>query len=244
MNTLLLFKVLLGVKCQNRNQPSYQLKKKLFIGNHLLGISVGTLRSEDSDGSENVAEKVNSRSFNLHHDYSKSLTLSNAGEPSKKLKSYEPYPLSSEREEKLRRRLRSSSVKREKRHFHVVVVQTRQGNVQKGVMHAQKLLFWLFNLLLFWRSRCRRRRRRLWWRRQRERLKYNWFRSRLHGSGKMFQWTIFFPCKPFTRNRANSATDCSTVCRSKLMARSRRSRVNVRQIRTSFCPFKNLSRPV
>ena len=40
-----------------------------------------------------------------------------------KLKSYEPYP-SSEREGKLRRRLRSSSVKREKRHFHVVVVKT------------------------------------------------------------------------------------------------------------------------
>ena len=42
---------------------------------------VGTLRSEDGDGGENVAEKVNSRSFNLHRDYSKSLTLSNVGEP-------------------------------------------------------------------------------------------------------------------------------------------------------------------
>ena len=31
---------------------------------------------------ENVAEKVNSRSFNLHRDYSKSLTLTNVGEPS------------------------------------------------------------------------------------------------------------------------------------------------------------------
>ena len=31
---------------------------------------------------ENVAEKVNSRSFNLHRDYSKSLDLSNEGEPS------------------------------------------------------------------------------------------------------------------------------------------------------------------
>ena len=83
MNTILLFKVLLWVKCQNRNQPRYQLKEELFIGNYLLGISVGTLRSEDSDGSENVAEKVNSRSFNLHHDSSKSLTLSNVDEPSK-----------------------------------------------------------------------------------------------------------------------------------------------------------------
>ena len=41
-----------------------------------------TLRSEDGDGSENVSEKVNSRSFNLHSDYSKSLTLSNVDEPS------------------------------------------------------------------------------------------------------------------------------------------------------------------
>ena len=44
--------------------------------------TIGTLRSEDGDGGENVAEKVNSRSFNLHSDYSKSLTLSNVGEPS------------------------------------------------------------------------------------------------------------------------------------------------------------------
>ena len=43
---------------------------------------LGTLRSEDGDGRESVAEKVNSRSFNLHRDYSKSLTLSNVGEPS------------------------------------------------------------------------------------------------------------------------------------------------------------------
>ena len=44
--------------------------------------SSGTLRSEDGEGSENVSEKVNSRSFNLHRDYFKSLTLSNVGEPS------------------------------------------------------------------------------------------------------------------------------------------------------------------
>ena len=40
------------------------------------------IRSEGGDGSENVAEKVNSRSFNLHRDYSKSLTFPNVGEPS------------------------------------------------------------------------------------------------------------------------------------------------------------------
>ena len=41
-----------------------------------------TLRSEDGDGRDNVAEKVNSCSFNLHRDYSKSVTSSNVGEPS------------------------------------------------------------------------------------------------------------------------------------------------------------------
>ena len=54
------------------------LNSTLFC-HHLLG----TLRSEDGDGRKNVAEKVNLHSFNLHRNYSKSLTLSNVGEPSK-----------------------------------------------------------------------------------------------------------------------------------------------------------------
>ena len=45
-------------------------------------LKIGTLSSEDGDGSENITEKVNLRSFNLYCDYSKSLTLSNVGEPS------------------------------------------------------------------------------------------------------------------------------------------------------------------
>ena len=40
-----------------------------------VGRTLGTLKSEDGDGRENVTEKVNWRSFNLHRDYSKSLTL-------------------------------------------------------------------------------------------------------------------------------------------------------------------------
>ena len=47
-----------------------------------LSTKLGTLRSEDGDGRENVPEKVNSCSFNLHRDYSKSLTFSNVGEAS------------------------------------------------------------------------------------------------------------------------------------------------------------------
>ena len=52
-----------------------------------------------------------------------------------------------------------SSTKREFRHFHVVVVQRRQRNVSKSVMHVQSCCFPNLNLLLFCRSRCRRRRR-------------------------------------------------------------------------------------
>ena len=53
----------------------------------------------------------------------------------------------------------TSSTKREIRHFHVVVVQRRQRNVQKSVMHVQSLCFAYLHLLLFCRSRCRHRRR-------------------------------------------------------------------------------------
>ena len=45
-------------------------------------LAVRILRSQCGDDSENVAEKLNSHSFNLHCDFLKSLTLSNAGEPS------------------------------------------------------------------------------------------------------------------------------------------------------------------
>ena len=56
--------------------------------------------------------------------------------------------------------LRFPSLKKpEIRHFHVVVVQWRQRNVQKSVMHVQSCCFANLNLLLFCRSRCRCRRR-------------------------------------------------------------------------------------
>ena len=51
-----------------------------------------------------------------------------------------------------------SSTKREITHFHVLIVQRRLRNVQKCVMHVQSCCFANINLLLFCRSRCRRRR--------------------------------------------------------------------------------------
>ena len=83
---------------------------------------IGTFRSEDGDGSENVAEKVNSRSVNLHRDYSRSLTLSNAG-GSPNLEFLRTISKFTDRERKFRRRLCTSSVQREIGHFQVVVVQ-------------------------------------------------------------------------------------------------------------------------
>ena len=58
------------------------LTKVCITSRRLYPVLLGTLRSEDGDGRKNFAEKVNPRSFNLHRDYSKSLTLSNVGEPS------------------------------------------------------------------------------------------------------------------------------------------------------------------
>ena len=45
------------------------------------------------------------------------------------------------------------------RHYHVVVVQRRQRNVQKSAIHVQSCYFVYLILSLFRRSRCRRRRR-------------------------------------------------------------------------------------
>ena len=53
----------------------------------------------------------------------------------------------------------TSSTKRETRQFHVVVVQWRQRKLQKSVMHVRSCCFVQPNLLLFFRSRCRRGRR-------------------------------------------------------------------------------------
>ena len=40
---------------------------------------MGTLRSEENDGSENITIKLSLFSFNLYLDYSNSLTVSNLG---------------------------------------------------------------------------------------------------------------------------------------------------------------------
>ena len=52
----------------------------LFIGESTRPPPIGTLRSKDGDGSENIAYKGNSRSSSLHRDSSNSTALSDVGE--------------------------------------------------------------------------------------------------------------------------------------------------------------------
>ena len=116
--------------------------------------SIVNFSINDVDGSEIVIFKMNSRFFKLCCVYFKCRRIS------LKLISWEPHS-SLERERKILLRLFTSSIKREIWHFQVVVVQVPQRNVQNLKREARaKLLFCLINLLLFWRSRSRRRRRR------------------------------------------------------------------------------------
>ena len=56
-------------KCTEYNNPQFNDNNK-------------DLKIQRRDGNENVAQKVNLRSFSLHRNYSYPLTLSNVGEPS------------------------------------------------------------------------------------------------------------------------------------------------------------------
>ena len=61
------------------------------------------------------------------------------------------------KKQKISRRLFTSFIKREFRHFPLIVAVTVKKWTNKRDAHAE-LLFCLFNQLIFWRSRCRRRR--------------------------------------------------------------------------------------
>ena len=102
---------------------------------------------------------MNSGCLKLHRSYSNSFHLSNVGDFFQKLNSKGPCH-SSEKEIEILCLVFMSSVRREIRQFQVVVVQRRQDNVQKSVMHVQSCCFSNLNLLLFCRFHYRRRRRR------------------------------------------------------------------------------------
>ena len=95
------------------------------------------------------AWKVNSHFFTLYRDYSNSLTLSNASKLFWSWISINHIEVHKRR--KFCHCLLTFFTKREIRHFHVVVVQWQQRNVQKRVMEdtRAKLLFCLVKLLQF-----------------------------------------------------------------------------------------------
>ena len=100
--------------------------------------------------------RLKSHCFKIYRAYSISFNSSNVGNfsgwNSKKLNQ------SSGKEKESRCLAFKSSTKHEIRHFHVVVVQWLQRNVQKSVIHEQSCCFTNRNPLLFCRSRLRRRR--------------------------------------------------------------------------------------
>ena len=92
--------------------------------------------------------------FKFHCSYSNSFTLSSFGDLiwSWLLKGCR----SSEKEKENRCLVFTSAIKREIRKVHVVIVQWRQSDVQKSVIHLQSCSFVSLILLLFCRFRCRR----------------------------------------------------------------------------------------
>ena len=126
----------------------------------VLGSSLGRCRSAIRESSVKQQRRrrrrlrkrhleVNLRFFKLYRAYS---ILSNIGNFFLELSSRGLYQ-SSGKEKESCCLVFPSSTKREIRHFHVVVVQRRQRNVQKSVMHVQSCCFANLNLLLFCRSR-------------------------------------------------------------------------------------------
>ena len=101
---------------------------------------LGTLRSDNDDVHENVHEKWTSHPFTFFRDYPKSPSYLKRREFRLEMKRGECARLKTEMVEFLGLPFPSSS-KLKLWSFHVVVVQGRQRNVQKGVMHVQSYCF-------------------------------------------------------------------------------------------------------
>ena len=124
------------------SHPFHFLREK-SLGTTFIFASRVNFSIHDVDGSEIVVFKKNSPFLKLFCVYFKCRRIS------LKLISWGAHS-SLERERKIRRRLFTPSIKREIRHFQVVVVQVPHRNIQKLKREARaKLLFSLINLLLF-----------------------------------------------------------------------------------------------
>ena len=111
--------------------------------------SLGTLSKDGDDGSENVGKKMKLRSFKVNHvfwpvQYVKKMRATFL----LKLNSW-GFHSGSKRGRKIRRRMSTSSIKRQIRKFHVVVVQLTSKKCTKKRDAREELLFWSLNVLFF-----------------------------------------------------------------------------------------------
>ena len=112
---------------------------------------LGTLSKDDDDGSEFVVKKMNLRSFKPNRVCLDPLNMPNTGDFSWSwiLKGF--YS-GSKRGRKIRRRMSTSSIKRQIRRLHDVVVQWTSKKCTKKRDARAQLLFWSLNLLFFSKS--------------------------------------------------------------------------------------------
>ena len=101
---------------------------------------IGSFSIDDAEGNENVTFKMNSRFFKTLSRLFQIAGNVKCRRISLKWISWGPHS-SFKREKKICCCLFTSSIKREIRDFHAVVVQWRQRNVQKSVLHVQKCCF-------------------------------------------------------------------------------------------------------
>ena len=141
----------------NRNE-GWKIAKSLFQRRFLCRRRRRILRSllYDGDNYENGAKKVNWRLLQTLSRLLYLVQFIKCWLIFLELNSEGLYQRSGKKKES-RCLVFSSSTKRGIRHFHFVDVQRRQRNVQKRVMHVQSCCFGDKTLLLFCRSRCRRR---------------------------------------------------------------------------------------
>ena len=114
-------------------------------------------RELSSKKSHPNTQTVNSRCFKLHRSFYNSLDLSNAYDffPGVEFQRTVSKLTKTKRKSVVRCLVFTSSIKREIRKFHVVVVQRKQPNVQKSVMNVQSCCFALSSYCFFLLSRRR-----------------------------------------------------------------------------------------
>ena len=130
-----LWRVVVYVQAYNKVSRVNSTEIVFDVRRPVSGVRIRSLSIDDGDGSENATFKMNSRFFQTLTRLFQCAENVKCRRISLEMVSWGPLS-SLERERKIRRHLFTSSIKRKSRRFHVLVVQWRQRNVQKSVMHV------------------------------------------------------------------------------------------------------------